>query len=100
MTTTKASMDKILELAFDHTISPMAILDKNFNFIKVNEAYTKADNREVSEFSGRNHFDLYPSDCISIFEEAIKTKKVYQAFAKPFVYEKTQNVELHIGIGH
>lgn len=81
-----ASQSKILELFFLHTLSPLAILDRNFNFIRVNEAYARADSREPWEFPGKNHFDLYPSDARAIFERVVETKMPYEAFARPFVY--------------
>lgn len=77
---------QILELFFRHTLSPIAILDRDFNFIRVNEAYAKADEREVHDFSGCNHFDFYPSDAKAIFEQVVETKIPYQAFARPFTY--------------
>lgn len=82
------NQSRILELFFKYTLSANAILDRDFNFIRVNEAYAKADNRDVSEFSGRNHFELYPSDAQEIFNEVIRTKKTYEVFARPFIYPR------------
>lgn len=76
----------ILELFFSHTLSPLAILDRNFNFIRVNEAYARADSREPWEFPGKNHFDLFPSDAREIFEQVVESKKPFEAYARPFVY--------------
>ncbi|MTI85573.1 MAG: PAS domain S-box protein [Firmicutes bacterium] len=81
---------QILEMAFNQSLSAIAILDREFNFILVNEAYARADNRKVSEFPGRNHFDFYPSDAKAIFEQVVQTKEPYQVFARPFVYEYNQ----------
>jgi len=77
---------RTLELFFKWTLSPLAFLDRDFNFLRVNEAYAHADERDVSEFPGRNHFDLYPSEAKTIFEEVVRTKKPFQALARPFVY--------------
>lgn len=77
---------QILEVIFKHTIAPLAILDRDFNFIRVNEAYARTDHRDVSEFPGNNHFTFYPSDAKAIFEQVVKTKKPFQAFARPFTY--------------
>jgi PAS domain-containing protein len=57
-----AEQSRILESFFKHTQTCLVFLDRNFNFIHVNDAYAKACRREVSEFAGRNHFELYPSD--------------------------------------
>lgn len=78
---------QVLEPFFHNNIAPLAILDKDFNFIGVNKAYAAADEREPVEFIGRNHFDLYPSeDNERIFREVVTTKKSYRVRAKPFVY--------------
>ena len=51
---------QMLEAFFRHTITPLAFLDRSFNFIRVNEAYAKADGKTPEYFVGRNHFMLYP----------------------------------------
>jgi PAS domain S-box-containing protein len=77
---------QILEGFFTSTITPLVFLDKEFNFIRVNEAYAKACQREVSEFPGHNHFEFYPSDTRAIFEQVVQTKEPYQAIARPFTF--------------
>jgi PAS domain S-box-containing protein len=83
---TLIEQSRILEAFFSNTITPLVILDRNFNFIRVNEAYAKADQRDVSEFPGHNHFEFYPSDARLIFERVVETKKHYQTLARPFVF--------------
>jgi PAS domain S-box-containing protein len=75
---------KVLDSFFKFSITPFVILDKDFNFIRVNEAYAKACHREVSEFIGHNHFEFYPSDAKAKFEQVVQTKKPYGAIARPF----------------
>jgi PAS domain S-box-containing protein len=78
---------RTLEAFFAHTITPLVFLDKEFNFVRVNEAYAQSCQRDVSEFPGRNHFVLYPSeDNQAIFNQVVKTKIPYQAVAKAFVF--------------
>jgi len=78
---------KIMEAFFTHTITPMVFLDKDFNFIRVNEAYARACRREVSDFPGQNHFEFFPDEeNQAIFAEVVRSKKPYQAVAKPFVF--------------
>ena len=77
---------RILEAFFKHTITPLVVLDRNFNFIRVNEAYAKARQRDVSEFPGHNHFEFYPSDAKVIFEQVVETKKPFQTIARPFIF--------------
>jgi len=77
----------ILEAFFDHTITPLVFLDKDFNFIRVNAAYAKACQRHVSDFAGHNHFEFYPNkENEAIFHRVVATKVPYQAFAKPFSF--------------
>ncbi len=78
---------QVLEPFFHNNIAPLAILDRDFNFIRVNKAYAAADEREPAEFVGRNHFELYPSeDNERIFRQVIADKQLYRVRAKPFVY--------------
>lgn len=75
-----------LDSFFSNTITPLVILDKNYNFIRVNKAYADACQRDISEFSGHNHFDFYPSDAKPIFDQVARTKRPYQTIARPFTF--------------
>jgi PAS domain-containing protein len=77
---------RILEAFFTSTITPLVLLDRDFNFIRVNEAYGKACRRDVSEFPGHNYFEFYPSDAKPIFEEVVESKRPYQVIARPFSF--------------
>ncbi len=48
---------QMLEGFFQHTITPLAFLDRHFNFLRVNEAYAQADDKDPEYFTGKNHFD-------------------------------------------
>ncbi len=79
---------RFLEEYFRHSISPLVFLDKEFNYIRVNEAYAKACQREVSEFTGHNHFELYPdAENRALFEHVVRTKTPSVFWAKPFVFQ-------------
>lgn len=76
-----------LEAFFKHSINPLVFLDRDFNFIRVNEAYARACGRDMSEFPGHNHFEFYPhQENEAIFRKVVETKKPYQAVAKPFEF--------------
>lgn len=77
---------KLAETFFNHSVSCLAVLDRNFNFLRVNEAYARAAKRDIGEFAGCNHFDLYPSDAKAIFEEVVRTRKPFETFERSFVY--------------
>lgn len=76
---------QMLEGFFQHTITPLAFLDRQFTFIRVNEAYAQAEGETPEYFVGKNHFDLYPDKEVqAIFEQAVRNKKSYRAYARPF----------------
>ncbi len=81
-----AEKSRTLEAFFQHSLTPLVILDRDFNFIRVNEAYARACQREAWEFPGHNHFEFYPSGAKAIFEQVVATKTPYQASARPFVF--------------
>ena len=74
------------DAVFNESVSCFVLLDPHFNFIRVNEAYAKTCGRKVEDFPGCNHFDFYPSDAKLIFEEVVRTKKLFQTQARPFTF--------------
>jgi PAS domain S-box-containing protein len=77
----------ILNSLFKDTLTPLVLLDRDFNFIRVNEAYARVCAKDVSEFMGHNHFEFYPhGENETIFRTVVETKFPYQAIAKPFVF--------------
>lgn len=75
------------EVFFNNYHTGVAILDRDFNFIRVNELYAISDDRLVSDFPGHNHFEFYPDeDGKEIFETVVRTKQKYQIFGYPFTY--------------
>ena len=63
----------------------LAYLDKEFNFIAVNQAYADAGRRRREDFIGKNHFDLYPdAENEAIFNKVVETGDAQLFSAKPF----------------
>jgi PAS domain S-box-containing protein len=80
---------QMLEGFFEHTITPLAFMDRGFNFVRVNEAYARADGKTPEYFVGKNHFELYPDeDNQAIFDQVVQTKRPYRAYARPFAYPR------------
>ncbi|RPH86717.1 MAG: hypothetical protein EHM75_07280, partial [Desulfobacteraceae bacterium] len=80
-----ANQSRILESFFKDTITPLVLLDRNLNFIRVNEAYARSCQRAVADFPGHNHFEFFPSEeNEAIFRQVVETGLPYQALAKPF----------------
>jgi len=78
---------EILDSIFKHTITPLVLFDRDFNFIRVNESYAKVCARDVTEFYGHNHFEYYPhEENEAIFKKVVESKVPYQAIAKPFEF--------------
>ncbi|MCP4942728.1 MAG: PAS domain S-box protein, partial [Planctomycetaceae bacterium] len=63
----------------------LAYLDREFNFIAVNQAYADAGRRHREDFIGQNHFELYPhEENQALFESVIETGTPLHITAKPF----------------
>jgi PAS domain S-box-containing protein len=78
---------QMLEAFFRHTITPLAFLDRHFNFVRVNEAYAVAAGKSPDHFIGKNHFALYPhEENQAIFERTVRSRQAYHAYAQPFTY--------------
>ncbi len=78
---------RVLEAFFEHTVTPLVFLDREFNFLRVNQPYADAWQRDVSDFPGHNHFEFYPhAENEAIFREVVRTKTSHRAVAKPFVF--------------
>jgi PAS domain S-box-containing protein len=78
---------RILDSFFKYTITPLVLLDRDFNFIRVNQAYAETCQRDISEFPGHNHFEFYPhKENEEIFRRVVETKLPFQTFAKPFAF--------------
>lgn len=77
---------KINDAFFDQAVTCFVLLDPQYNFIRVNEAYARACRRKIEDFAGRNHFDLYPSETKQIFDEVVSSKQPAQFMARPFVF--------------
>lgn len=78
---------RMLDAFFNHTNAPLVVLDREFNFVRVNEAYARACRRPMSDFIGHNHFEFYPhAENETIFREVVRTRQPYQALAKPFLF--------------
>ncbi|MGE0356367.1 MAG: PAS domain-containing protein [Burkholderiales bacterium] len=80
------AQSRLLETFFESTLACAAVLDRHFNFLRVNRAYAQACARPVPEFAGRNHFELFPSDAQAIFEEVVRSRIPYFTRARPFEF--------------
>jgi PAS domain S-box-containing protein len=78
---------EMIDSLFKYTITPLVLLDREFNFIRVNKVYADVCMKDINEFYGHNHFELYPHEENElIFRRVVETKIPYQVFAKPFIF--------------
>jgi PAS domain S-box-containing protein len=78
---------ELQEKFFDSINTLIAYMDRDFNFIRVNDAYARADGRTPDFFVGKNHFVLYPHpENQQIFQYVVETGEPFLAFEKPFEY--------------
>lgn len=81
--------NELIQKAFDSVDVLIAYLDRDFNFIQVNEAYASSSGHPVDFFSGKNHFALYPhTENEAIFRQVVETGEPYAVLEKPFSYEE------------
>ena len=86
---TLTETNALLETILDSSPIMIAYLDTDFNFVRVNRAYAEGGLKEVSFFTGKNQFDLFPSEeNEAIFENVLETGVPYYAYARPFVYSE------------
>jgi hemerythrin-like metal-binding protein len=77
--------DTLLEQIFEHQHSCHALLDSDFRFIRVNEAYAKAIGKPVDFFPGKSYFGLRFPDAEDVFREVLESGKPSRLAAFPVV---------------
>lgn len=76
---------RLLAEAFEQSPTLLAILDREFRFVHVNEAYAASTRRPVAELIGAKHFDLFPhEENEAIFRKLVESGEVYSVQGKPF----------------
>lgn len=78
---------QVLEDCFEHTLVPLAILEREYNFIRVNKAYAddaSCVRQDAEEFPGCNFSHLWPSEIKVILKQVVELKKPFKACATLF----------------
>jgi len=77
--------NELLERMFANTHVLTVYLDRQFNFLRVNRAFSLVCGRPEEFFEGKNYFDLYPDPAVrNIFSKAVETGEPYSAWEQPF----------------
>ncbi len=84
---TLRSTHRQLETLFSTLYIALAYMDRDFTFLRVNQAFAASANHDPDFFIGKNHFELYPNaENESLFRHVVETGKPYTAYAKPFIF--------------
>lgn len=76
--------NELLERMFANTHVLSVYLDREFNFIRVNRAFSLVCGRPEEFFEGKNYFDLYPDPATrAVFREAVETGESHSAWEEP-----------------
>lgn len=76
-----------LRAVIEGTQANLAVLDRDFNFILVNEAYASGSGLRRQDLIGHNHFALFPNEeNEAIFRQVRDTGLPYEVTEKPFQY--------------
>ena len=77
----------LLKAITDTTDAMLVCLDRNFNFLWVNNSYAKTCNMDPEDMIGKNHFSLYPNvENEAIFRQVRDTGKAISFKDKPFEF--------------
>ncbi len=87
MEKTLIQTNELMERLFSSIDTLIAYLDRDFNLVRVNDTYAKAAGHPPEYFTGKNHFDLYPSEeNEAIFRRVVETGESFYVLEKPFEY--------------
>jgi len=77
----------LLEAIAENSRGQLVYLDRDFNFVWVNEAYAQSCRRAKEEFMGHSHFEFYPhEENEAIFRQVRDTGRAVEYREKPFVF--------------
>ena len=78
---------ELLDRIFATTHFRIVCLDRDLNFVRVNQAYADACGHPREFFVGKNHFDLYPGEkAEATFRNVVATGEAFTIYANPFQF--------------
>ena len=66
---------ELFEAVFTHSIGALSVLDTQYDYLRINEAYARAGGHALGDFAGRNHFELVGLGAKPLFDEVMRTKQ-------------------------
>jgi len=80
---------ELQEKFFSSISTLIAYMDRDFNFIRVNDSYAQGGGHPPDYYIGRNHFDLYPNEeNEAIFKNVVATGEPFSVLEKEFQYHE------------
>ncbi len=81
----------LLQTVMDCSNFHLIYLDRDFNFVQVNQTYAETCGYEPQEMIGKNHFDLYPNEENEAIFLKVRDTGVPASFKdKPFIFPDQQ----------
>jgi PAS domain S-box-containing protein len=77
---------RLLDLIFTHSQDNIALLDRNFRYVRVSESYARGGGRDVAWFPGQDMFRQHLPRFRTELEQIFREKKVYIRQARPFSF--------------
>lgn len=80
---------QLLDQVFSNIYVSVAYLDRDFNFLRVNQSYADTNGEPPEFFVGKNHFDLFPGEeAEKIFRRCVETGEPVYMWGIPFVFPR------------
>jgi PAS domain S-box-containing protein len=80
-------LSALLERFFSSISTLIAYMDRDFNFIRVNDTYAMVGGHPPEFYIGKNHFDLFPyEENVIIFRRVVETGEPYSVLERKFEY--------------
>ncbi len=81
--------NELLERIFASINTSIAYMDRDFNFIRVNDTYAWTGGHPPESYTGQNYFDLFPDEeNLAIFQWVVQTGEPFSVFEKPIEYSE------------
>ncbi|NLZ93471.1 MAG: PAS domain-containing protein [Firmicutes bacterium] len=89
----KKIAEQFTKQMFNNAHLAIAVLDRKFNYLLVNETYAKLNERRQEDLLGINHLSLFSSETRQIFANVVATKKGYQVSAQAFYTDSKKDIK-------
>lgn len=78
---------QIVDAFFEHTATPLAVLDGQMRFLRVNQAYTRAFSSEIDSLKGHRLKEFFPATVEKMFRKVLRSRKPVLEPAHPTTFD-------------